>query len=164
MRKIFSMIGQTGHVSRGLPAPLRRPQQDIRHGVEVPAAARPPGGRHGLQGPRQQARAQGGGRRHAVAGAGHQPPLPRDEGPPPGTPRVTCHVSHVSTLHLQHYTEILGGMWGARLDTGHRELLREAMAKLIRSVRKREHFRTAFTSCLFRPRTRVGRKVWTRSC
>ena len=109
--------------------------------VEVPAAARPAGGRHGLPGPGQQARVQGGGRRHAVAGAGHQPPLPRDEGPPPGTSRVT---SHVSSLHLQHYTEILGGMWGARLDTGHRELLREAMAKLITSVRKREHFRTDF--------------------
>ena len=35
-------------------------------------------------------------------------------------------------------------MWGARLDTGHRELLGEAMAKLITSVRKRGHFRTAF--------------------
>ena len=55
--------------------------------------------------------------------------------------RVTCHVS---SLHLQHYTEILGGMWGARLDTGHRELLREAMDKLITSVRKQEYFRAAF--------------------
>ena len=53
-------------------------------------------------------------------------------------------MSHVSSLHLQHYTEILGGMWGARLDTGHRELLGEAMAKLITSVRTQEKFRADF--------------------
>ena len=81
MRKIFSMIGQAGHVSRGLAAPLRRPQQDIRHGVEVPAAARPAGGRRGLARPRQQADRQGGRGREPVAG-GERPRLPRDAGPP----------------------------------------------------------------------------------
>ena len=42
---------------------------------------------------------------------------------------------HVMRDHPMHGTEILGGMWGARLDTGHREQLRGAMERLLASVR-----------------------------
>ena len=42
---------------------------------------------------------------------------------------------HVMRDHPMHGTEILGGMWGARLDTGHRDQLRGAMERLLASVR-----------------------------
>ena len=41
---------------------------------------------------------------------------------------------HVMRDHPMHGTEILGGMWGARLDTGHRDQLRGAMERLLASV------------------------------
>ena len=43
---------------------------------------------------------------------------------------------HTMRDHVQHGTEILGGMWGARMDTGSRTILEEAMKKLIKDVRK----------------------------
>ena len=42
---------------------------------------------------------------------------------------------HVMRDNPHHGTEILGGMWGARLDTGHRDQLRGAMERLLASVR-----------------------------
>ena len=42
---------------------------------------------------------------------------------------------HVMRDHPQHGTEILGGMWGARMDTGHREQFREVMGELLEGAR-----------------------------
>ena len=38
---------------------------------------------------------------------------------------------HVMRDNPHHGTEILGGMWGARMDTGHREEFREMMEELL---------------------------------
>ena len=42
---------------------------------------------------------------------------------------------HVMRDHISHSKEILAGMWGARLDTGDRSLMTEAMLQLIDQVR-----------------------------
>ena len=41
---------------------------------------------------------------------------------------------HVMRDNPQHGTEILGGMWGARMDSGLRTKLAEAMTKLLDKV------------------------------
>ena len=41
---------------------------------------------------------------------------------------------HIMRDNPNHGTEILGGMWGARMDIGHRTMFREAMADLIADV------------------------------
>ena len=41
---------------------------------------------------------------------------------------------HVMRDNPHHGTEILGGMWGARMDTGHRDKFREIMEELLESV------------------------------
>ena len=51
---------------------------------------------------------------------------------------------HVMRDNPHHGTEILGGMWGARLDTGHRDQLRGAMERLLASVSSH----TCYTSSL----------------
>ena len=41
---------------------------------------------------------------------------------------------HVMRDNPQHGTEILGGMWGARMDSGLREKLGKAMSELLNNV------------------------------
>ena len=41
---------------------------------------------------------------------------------------------HVMRDNPQHGTEILGGMWGARMDTGYRNKFREIMEALLENV------------------------------
>ena len=41
---------------------------------------------------------------------------------------------HIMRDNPHHTTEILGGMWGARMDTGHRTDFRDSMAKLLADV------------------------------
>ena len=43
---------------------------------------------------------------------------------------------HVMRDNPHHGTEILGGMWGARMDTGHREEFREMMEELLEAGRQ----------------------------
>ena len=45
---------------------------------------------------------------------------------------------HVMRDNPHHGTEILGGMWGARLDTGDRAVVTEAMGKLVAQVSDEE--------------------------
>ena len=42
---------------------------------------------------------------------------------------------HVMRDNPHHGTEILGGMWGARMDTGHREQFRAVMGELLEAAR-----------------------------
>ena len=42
---------------------------------------------------------------------------------------------HVMRDNPHHGTEILGGMWGARMDTGHREEFRGVMGELLEAAR-----------------------------
>ena len=41
---------------------------------------------------------------------------------------------HVMRDNPNHGTEILGGMWGARMDTGHGDEFRQSMTKLLNDV------------------------------
>ena len=41
---------------------------------------------------------------------------------------------HVMRDNPNHGTEILGGMWGARMDTGHEDEFRQSMTKLLNDV------------------------------
>ena len=43
---------------------------------------------------------------------------------------------HVMRDNPQHFTEILGGMWGARMDTGHRVVFRRVMGELLEGSRE----------------------------
>ena len=45
---------------------------------------------------------------------------------------------HVMRDNPHHGTEILGGMWGARLDTGDRAVMTEAMGQLVAKVSDEE--------------------------
>ena len=45
---------------------------------------------------------------------------------------------HVMRDNPQHDTDILAGMWGARLDTGDRAVVTEAMGKLVAQVSDEE--------------------------
>ena len=54
---------------------------------------------------------------------------------------------HVMRDHPMHGTEILGGMWGARLDTGHRDQLRGAMERLLASVRSHTGHTSSLILC-----------------
>ena len=42
---------------------------------------------------------------------------------------------HVMRDNPHHGTEILGGMWGARMDTGHRDQFRAVMGELLEAAR-----------------------------
>ena len=41
---------------------------------------------------------------------------------------------HIMRDNPYHTTEILGGMWGARMDTGHRTVFHDSMARLLADV------------------------------
>ena len=41
---------------------------------------------------------------------------------------------HVMRDNPHHGTEILGGMWGARMDTGYRDKFKEIMEELLENV------------------------------
>ena len=47
---------------------------------------------------------------------------------------------HVMRDNPQHGTEILGGMWGARMDTGYRNKFREIMEVLLENVSKTKNY------------------------
>ena len=75
----------------------------------------------------------------------------------PGHQYGECH--QVSTGHILS-PEILGGLWGARLDTGYRTVIQEAMRRLIENVIK------AFSLFYFTSDSRRGEgngnTIWTR--
>ena len=71
---------------------------------------------------------------------------------------------HVMRDHPMHGTEILGGMWGARLDTGHREQLRGAMERLLASVSSTHTLVTCHHTPLCRAAPGAGARGRTRRC
>ena len=62
---------------------------------------------------------------------------------------------HVMRDNPHHGTEILGGMWGARLDTGDRAVVTEAMGQLVAKVSDEEE-QNLETDMMCSRRGRVG--------
>ena len=73
---------------------------------------------------------------------------------------LTARVSLGPRDNPYHSTAILGGMWGARMDTGLREVLDTAMRNLISDVRTDSR-----DIILVRRLNQAGgTRAWTRAC
>ena len=59
---------------------------------------------------------------------------------------------HVMRDNPQHGTEILGGMWGARMDTGYRNKFREIMEALLENVSETKTPDALVSLCLYNAR------------